>query len=167
MGWVEAQILATVVSGLLIAVGIAGIVVPVLPGTITIGISLLVWAIALQNTVGWVVFAIGMVFVAAGMLASLVLTGRRLKQRQVPNWSILVAVLTGVVGMFVIPVVGLFIGFAAGLLLSEYARRRHFGQAVGASWAALKAVGLGMLVELGCAFAAGAVWVVGVLVQFV
>ena len=84
------------------------LVVPVLPGTITIGISLLVWAIALQNTVGWVVFAIGMVFVAAGMLASLVLTGRRLKQRQVPNWSILVAVLTGVVGMFVIPVVGLF-----------------------------------------------------------
>ena len=116
---------------MLIAVGIVGIVVPVLPGTITIGISLLVWAIALQNTVGWVVFAIGMVFVAAGMLASLVLTGRRLKQRQVPNWSIMVAVLTGVVGMFVIPVVGLFIGFAAGLLLSEYTRRRHFGQAVG------------------------------------
>ncbi|MFT4470493.1 DUF456 domain-containing protein [Arthrobacter sulfonylureivorans] len=163
----EAQILATVVCGLLIAVGIAGIVVPVLPGTITIGISLLVWAIALQNMVGWVVFAIGMVFVAAGMLASLVLTGRRLKQRQVPNWSILVAVVAGVVGMFVIPVVGLFIGFAAGLLLSEFARRRHFGQAVEASWAALKAVGLGMLVELGCAFAAGAVWVIGVLVQFV
>lgn len=162
----EAQILATVFCGLLIAVGIAGIVVPVLPGTITIGISLLVWAIVLQNTLGWVVFAIGMVFVAAGMLASLVLTGRRLKQRQVPNWSILVGVLVGVVGMFVVPVVGLFVGFAAGLLLSEYARRRDFGQAVGASWAALKAVGLGMLVELGCAFAAGAVWVVGVLMHF-
>jgi uncharacterized protein YqgC (DUF456 family) len=163
---VEAQILATVFCGLLIAVGIAGIVVPVLPGTITIGISLLVWAIVLQSTLGWVVFAIGMVFVAAGMLASLVLTGRRLKQRQVPNWSILAGVLVGVVGMFVIPVVGLFIGFAAGLLLSEYARRRDFGQAVGASWAALKAVGLGMLVELGCAFAAGAVWVIGVLAHF-
>lgn len=162
----EAQILATVFCGLLIAVGIAGIVVPVLPGTITIGISLLVWAIVLQNTLGWVVFAIGMVFVAAGMLASLVLTGRRLKQRQVPNWSVLVGVLVGVVGMFVVPVVGLFVGFAAGLLLSEYARRRDFGQAVGASWAALKAVGLGMLVELGCAFAAGAVWVVGVLMHF-
>ena len=162
----EAQILATVFCGLLIAVGIAGIVVPVLPGTITIGISLLVWAIVLQNTLGWVVFAIGMVFVAAGMLASLILTGRRLKQRQVPNWSILAGVLVGVVGMFVIPVVGLFIGFAAGLLLSEYARRRDFGQAVGASWAALKAVGLGMLVELGCAFAAGAVWVIGVLAHF-
>lgn len=162
----EAQILATVFCGLLIAIGIAGIVVPVLPGTITIGISLLVWAIVLQSTLGWVVFAIGMVFVAAGMLASLVLTGRRLKQRQVPNWSILAGVLVGVVGMFVIPVVGLFIGFAAGLLLSEYARRRDFGQAVGASWAALKAVGLGMLVELGCAFAAGAVWVIGVLAHF-
>lgn len=162
----DTQLIATIVSGLLIAVGMAGVVVPVLPGSVTIAIALLVWALALQNTVGWVVFAVGMVFVAAGMLAGAVLTGRRLKERQIPNRSILVGIIAGIAGMFVIPVVGLFIGFAVGLLLSEFVRRRHFKDAVGASVAALKAMGLGVLAELGCAFGAGTVWSIGVVVHF-
>ncbi|NKX50357.1 DUF456 domain-containing protein, partial [Arthrobacter deserti] len=129
----DPQIAATLVCGLLIAVGMAGVVVPVLPGSVTIAIGLLVWALALQNTVGWVVFAVGMVFVAAGMLAGAVLTGRRLKERRIPYHSILAGVVVGIAGMFVIPVVGLFVGFAVGLLLSEFARRRNFKDAAGAS----------------------------------
>ena len=35
-----------------------------------------------------------------------------------------VGLVFGVVGMFIIPVVGLFVGFAAGLLLSELQRTR-------------------------------------------
>jgi len=162
----DPQLVATIVSGLLIAVGLTGVVVPVLPGSVTIAVALLVWALALQNTVGWVVFAVGMVFVAAGMLAGAVLTGRRLKERQIPNYSILVGIIAGIAGMFVIPVVGLFVGFAVGLLLSEFVRRRDFREAAGASVAALKAMGLGMLAELGCALAAGTVWSIGVVVQF-
>ncbi|MCG2621968.1 DUF456 domain-containing protein [Arthrobacter sp. I2-34] len=162
----DSQLIATIVSGLLIAVGLAGVVVPVLPGSVSIAIALLVWALALQNTVGWVVFAVGMVFVAAGMLASAVLTGRKLKERQVPNHSILVGVVVGIAGMFVIPVVGLFVGFAVGLLLSEFVRRRDFRDAAGASVAALKAMGLGVLAELGCAFAAGTVWSIGVVTYY-
>lgn len=94
----EAQIIVTLVCGLLIAVGVAGIIVPVLPGAITIGVSLLIWALVLQNTVGWVVFALGAVLVVAGMLASAVLTGKRLKGRQIPNRSIVVGVVVGLVG---------------------------------------------------------------------
>ena len=67
----------------------------------------------------------------------------------------------GVVGMFIIPVVGLFVGFAAGLLLSELHRTRDFGTAVASSWAALKATGLGMIVEFGLACLAGSTWVIG------
>jgi uncharacterized protein len=163
----DTQLIATIISGLLIAVGMAGVVVPVLPGSVTIAIALLVWALALQDTVGWVVFAVGMVFVAAGMLAGAVLTGRRLKERQIPNRSILVGIIAGIAGMFVIPVVGLFIGFAVGLLLSEFVRRRDFRDAASASVAALKAMGLGVLAELGCAFGAGTVWSIGVVVHFV
>jgi uncharacterized protein YqgC (DUF456 family) len=107
-----------------------------------------------------------MVFVAAGMLTGAVLTGKRLKERRIPNLSILVGVVAGIVGMFVIPVVGLFVGFAVGLLLSEFVRLRNFKDAAGASAAALKAMGLGMLAELGCAFGAGTVWSIGVIVHF-
>ncbi|NKX54683.1 DUF456 domain-containing protein [Arthrobacter mobilis] len=162
----EAQIAATIVCGLLIAIGTLGVVVPVLPGLVTVAAGLLVWALVLQNTVGWVVFAVGLVFVAAGMLAGAVLTGRRLKERRIPNYSILVGVAAGIVGMFLLPVVGLFVGFAAGLLLSEFVRRRDFRAAASASAVALKAMGLGILAELGCAFVVGSVWTVGVILHF-
>jgi uncharacterized protein len=162
----DSQIAATIICGLLIAVGMTGIIVPVLPGSVTIAIGLLVWALVLQSTLGWVVFAVGMVFVAAGMLAGAVLTGRRLKERKIPNRSILVGIIAGIAGFFVIPVVGLFVGFAVGLLLSEFVRRRDFRDAAGASIAALKAMGLGVLAELGCAFGAGTVWSIGVVVHF-
>ncbi|GLB69319.1 DUF456 domain-containing protein [Arthrobacter mangrovi] len=162
----EAQVITTVICGLLIAVGIAGIVVPVLPGSITIAASVLIWALVLQSTLGWVVFGLGAVLVAIGAGASAVLTGKRLKARRIPNHSIVVGIVAGLVGMFVIPVLGLFIGFAAGLLLSEYVRQRDFGLALASSGVALKAMGIGILVELGCAFAAGSIWTIGVLVHF-
>ena len=153
----------TVLCGLAILVGVAGTVIPVLPGSILIGLSLLAWALwGGAETTGWVVFAIGLVFVLAGMAASAVLTGRKLKQHSIPSRSVVVGLVLGVAGLFVIPVVGLFVGFAAGLLLSELQRTRAFGTAVASSWAALKATGLGMIAEFGLACLAASTWVVGV-----
>ena len=157
------ETVVTILCGLAILVGVAGTVIPVLPGSILIGLSLLAWAIwGGAGTTGWVVFAIGMVFVLAGMAASAVLTGRKLKQHSIPSRSVVAGLVLGVVGMFIIPVVGLFVGFAAGLLLSELHRTRAIGTAAASSWAALKATGLGMIVEFGLACLAGSTWVIGV-----
>ncbi|WP_312180271.1 DUF456 domain-containing protein [Arthrobacter sp.] len=162
----DTDLFITVVAGLLIAVGVAGIVVPVLPGSILILLSLLGWAIGVSSGAGWWSFAVGALFALTGMSASTVLTGRRLKQRQIPNRSVLIGLAAGIVGMFVIPVVGLIAGFAAGLLLSELVRQRSLSAAASSSWAALKATGLGLLVELALALAAGTTWVIGVWVHF-
>ncbi|MCU1533254.1 MAG: hypothetical protein JWO49_2825 [Arthrobacter sp.] len=157
------EIIVTILCGLAILVGVAGTVVPVLPGSILIGLSLLAWAIwGGAGTTGWVVFGIGLVFVLAGLVASAVLTGRKLKQHSIPNRSVVTGLVLGVVGMFIIPVVGLVVGFTAGLLLSEFHRTRVFRTAVGSSLAALKATGLGMIVEFGLACLAASTWVVGV-----
>ncbi|MFJ5862101.1 DUF456 domain-containing protein [Pseudarthrobacter sp. NPDC092439] len=159
----NSETVVTILCGLAILVGVAGTVIPVLPGSILIGAALLTWAIwGGAGTVGWVVLAVGMLFVAAGMAASAVLTGRKLKQHAIPGHSIVVGIVAGVVGMFIIPVAGLFIGFAAGLLLSEVARTRNLGTAATSSWAALKATGLGMLAEFGLACLAASTWVAGV-----
>lgn len=156
------ETVVTILCGLAILVGVAGTIIPVLPGSILIGASLLAWAIwGGAGTVGWVVFAIGVVFVAVGMAASAVLTGRKMKQHAIPGRSVVIGLVAGVVGMFVIPVVGLFVGFAAGLLLSELARTRDFRTATTTSWAALKATGLGILVEFGLACLAASTWVIG------
>ena len=156
------EIVVTLLCGLAIVVGVAGTIIPVLPGSILIGASLLAWALwGGAGATGWVVFGIGMMFVLAGMAASAVLTGRKLKEHSIPSRSVVVGLVLGVAGMFVIPVVGLFVGFAAGLLLSELQRTRVIGTAVASSWAALKATGLGMIVEFGLACLAASTWVIG------
>ncbi|WP_457973225.1 DUF456 domain-containing protein [Arthrobacter sp. D1-17] len=157
------ETVVTVLCGAAILVGVAGTVIPVLPGSFLIGLSLLAWAIwGGEGTTGWVVFGIGMVFVLAGMAASAVLAGRKLKQHRIPNRSVALGIVLGIAGMFVIPVVGLFVGFAAGLLLSEVQRTRNARTAMITSWAALKATGLGILVEFGLACLAASTWLVGV-----
>ena len=101
-----------------------------------------------------------------GWSASALLTGRMIKKRQIPRRSIFVAVLAGVIGMFVIPVAGLFVGFAAGLFVSECMRRRDFQSALRSSIEALKATGVGMLVEFAMLSLAVWVWMIGVIVHF-
>ncbi len=162
----DARIIWTIVCGLAIVVGATGVIVPVLPGSILIGISLLAWALVIGSPLGWVIFGIGAVFVAAGMSSSAVLTGRAMKKQSIPSRSIIIGLLVGVVGFFVIPVVGLLIGFALGLFLSELARQREVRPAVASSLAAMKATGLGMLAEFGFASLAAGTWGVGVLVHF-
>jgi uncharacterized protein YqgC (DUF456 family) len=162
----DLQIFMTVVCGALIAVGVAGVVVPVLPGSILIIVSLLAWALTVTSTEGWAVFSIGTVFAGAGLAAGLVLTGRTLRQRSIPGRSVTIGVLAGIVGMFVIPVVGLFVGFALGLFASEYVRQRDAGAALTSSLHALKATGLGILAELALACLAGTTWVIGVWIYF-
>ena len=69
----------------------------------------------------------------------------------------------GVVGFFVVPVVGLFLGFVLGVYLAE---RRRLGAA--GAWpstkASLRAVGLSILIELVAGVLAAGTWVVGVTV---
>lgn len=161
-----AEIIATVVAAVLIGIGCLGVVVPVLPGSITIVAGLLVWALAVQAVEGWVVLVLGSVLAVAGMAAGAVLTGTRLKRRQIPNRSLLFAAVGAVVGLFVIPVVGIIVGFFVGLLLTETARQRDLRAALDSSWVALKAAGLGIVVEFGCALAAATVFVLGALVLF-
>ena len=162
----DTQIIWTVVCGLAIMAGAVGIIVPVLPGSLLIGISLFVWALTMGSTLGWVVFGVGIAFVAAGMASSAVLTGRAMKRRSIPGRSVVVGLLLAIVGFFVIPVVGLLVGFALGLFLSEFARQKDARAAVSSSVAAIKATGLGILAEFGFASLAAGTWGLGVLVHF-
>jgi uncharacterized protein len=163
---VDTEVVVTILAGLLLAVAAIGTVYPVLPGSWLAIITLIVWAWIIGSTASWAAGLIGALLAAAGWSASTVLTGRKLRQQQIPKRSIAVAMAAAVVGMFAIPVIGLFVGFGVGLLLSEYARRRDFSAAVTSSVVTLKATGLGILVEFGMACLAASVWMIGVITHF-
>jgi len=149
--------------GLAILVGLVGIVIPVLPGTILIGLAVLAWAAFTGTPAAWLVFGVCALLLAAGATLTWIITTRHTRAAGVPQRSLVIAGLAGIVGFFVVPVVGLLIFFPLGLFLAEYLRLRDGAAARHSAWVGLRATGLGMLGELGLALAAAAVWLVAVL----
>lgn len=156
-------VLLAVIVALLALVGLCGIVVPALPGSPTVGVAALVWAIWGSSSWGWIAFGVAAVLLAIGMSASLLLTKRDLGRKEIPQWPILVGVACGIVGAFVLPALGLPIGFAIGLFCAELVRVKNLGGALATSGTAIKAIGIGMMVELACAMAATSVVATSVL----
>ena len=146
--------------GLAILVGLVGIVVPVLPGTVLILGAILVWAIEDGSGRAWSVFSVAAVILVAGAIVKYAVPGRRLKSNGVPNRTLMLGGLLGVVGFFVIPVIGLFIGFVLGVYLAEVQRVGR-ESAWPSTKHALLAVGISVLIELGTGLLAAVVWFVG------
>lgn len=150
-----------VVVGLVILVGLVGVIVPILPGVIAIFGAVLVWAIVEGGTTAWTVFAIATAFLVLSGVIKYTWPGRKMKDAGVSNRALFLGAVLGIVGFFVIPVVGLFVGFVLGVYLSELHRLRENQPAWQATVHALKGVGLSMLIELFGALLATGVWVVG------
>lgn len=146
---------------LVIAVGIVGVVVPLLPGSALVAAAVIVWAILESSATGWVVAAAATALVVAGAVVKYAVPSRRLQGAGVPTRTLWAGGALGIVGFFVVPVVGLPLGFLLGVYLAELARVGS-ARAWPATVHALKAVGLSMLIELAAALLAAAVWVVGV-----
>ena len=97
--------------GLAILVGLLGIIVPILPGGILILTAVLVWASVTGGATAWVVFAVVATFLVLGTVVKYAVPGKRLKDAGIPASTQWTGVGVGVAGFFVIPVVGLFVGF--------------------------------------------------------
>jgi uncharacterized protein YqgC (DUF456 family) len=133
---------------LLIVVGLVGIVVPVLPGTFLVLGGMFVFALTDGSATAWVLFALSVLVAVAGKSFQYLLPGRRMKERGVRTSTLVLAVLLGVVGFFVIPVVGAVVGFVLGIFLVELARGRDHSVAWTRTRHALLAVAQSVGIEL-------------------
>jgi hypothetical protein len=152
----------TLVAGGLIIAGMVGIVVPVLPGLFLSWAGVLVWALAERDGTAWTVLSVATVVLVVGSVIKYLVPGRRMRAAGVPWSSLGLGSLLGIVGFVVIPVLGLFIGFVAGVYLAERIRLDDNAQAWPSTVAALRAVGASMLIELLSALLIAATWAVGV-----
>ena len=124
-------------------VGFAG------PGVVTADVELLA---ALELA--------ALLVLAVGTVVKYAVPHRRIRDAGVPRSTLVAGAVLGVVGFFVVPVVGLFVGFVGGVYGAE-ALRLGPAQARPATWTALKAVGLSVLIELSAALFAASAWAVG------
>jgi uncharacterized protein YqgC (DUF456 family) len=158
------EIWGEVLVGVAILAGLIGIVVQVLPGAVLVLGGILVWAIMTGGTQAWVVFGVAAVAVAVAEVLQWILAGKHMRKAEVPMLTLAVGGIAGIIGFFVIPVIGLFLFFVAAIFLLEWARRKD----VRAAWAATKAAVQATLITIGVQLAgsliAAGAWVVGLLI---
>jgi uncharacterized protein len=147
-----------VVVGLAILVGLVGVVVPVLPGALLVWAAILVWALLTRTAVGWGVLAVATLCVAGVQVVKYVVPDRRLREAGVPRSSIVVGGLLALVGFFVIPVIGLFVGFIGGVYVAERRRLREHDAAWRATLLAARVAGLAVVIELVGTLIAALAW---------
>jgi uncharacterized protein YqgC (DUF456 family) len=153
-----------ILVALAIAVGLAGIFVPFLPGSLLVWAAIAVWAYLEHNTHAWIVLGVATAVLAAGILVKYLWPARRMRAADISGRTMAAGAVGAIVGFFVIPVAGLLVGFVLGVYLSELAQRRDQRRAWASTVHAVKGVALSVGVELGAALLAAAVWAVGVLV---
>ena len=152
----------SVLIGLVMVVGLVGVVVPVLPGTALVLAAGVAWA-ALVTDGGpgpWAVVAVMAVLFLAGLVLKYALPGRRLAGT-LPRSTLLLAGLGALVGLVLLPPLGLLIGGVAGTWLAETRRLGHGPEARRSTVRVLRAVGLGVLAELLAAVLMVSTWLVG------
>ena len=155
--------LATALASLMVVVGLLGIVVPVLPGLLLVLGGVFLWALGQGSALGWGVFAVSAVIAVVGYVLQYTLPGRRMRERGVGSSTMLLAMVLGIVGFFVIPVVGAVVGFVLGIFVVELGRSRDSGQAWTRTKHALVAVLHSMGIELAAGLAIAVLFVVGLL----
>jgi uncharacterized protein YqgC (DUF456 family) len=149
---------------LLIAVGLVGIVVPVLPGTFLVLAGMFVFALVTASPVGWVLLGLSVLVAAAGKALQYLLPGRRMKEKGVRTSTLVIAVLVGIAGFVVVPVVGGVLGFVLGIWLVELGRGRDRREAWRRTKSAVGAVLHSVGIELLAGLVVAALYGVGLLV---
>lgn len=157
------EFLAALLAGVVIVLGIIGTVVPLLPGSLLVGVGVVGYALIIQDPVAWVGAVLTLLVLGVGMVAKWLIPARTVAG-EVDALPLIVGGVAAVVGFFVIPVVGLPIGFVLGVLATELIRRRRWSEAWPATRQALKAAGLSMIIELAAVVIAGCVWLATILV---
>lgn len=148
--------------GLVMVVGLVGVVVPVLPGTALILVAGVAWA-ALVTDGGagpWAVVAVMAVLFLVGAVLKYALPGRRMSGH-LPRSTLLLAGAGALVGLVLLPPLGLLVGGVAGTWLGEARRLGPGPEARESTVRVLKAVGLGVLAELIAAVLMVGTWLLG------
>ena len=150
--------------GLVMAVGLIGTLLPLLPGLPIVWAAALVYGLAEGFAgAGAIAFTLITLIAVTGIVAGFVLPHRRLAAKGAPLSTVAAGLVLGIIGFFVIPVVGLVVGAVGGVLLAERSRTGDWATAWVTTKDLLVGFGIGVAVEFAAGLAMIACWVAWVL----
>jgi uncharacterized protein YqgC (DUF456 family) len=146
-----------VAVGLVMLLGLLGVLIPGIPGPLIVWAGVLWWAMTEQTGLAWVVLIGATVVLLLNQAVKWLLPTRDLRAAGAPYRTLFMAGATGIVGFFVIPVIGGPLGAIGGLYALERVRLGSHGDAWASTRTVMRAIGLSVLVELfACLLAVGA-----------
>jgi len=149
---IEIEQVARGIAIVMMAVGL--LVIPILPGLVIIWVSALGYGIAAGfGVLGWVMFALITILMLAGSILDNLLMGAQAHKEGAPWWVVLIALVSAIIGSFVIPIVGGILAALLVLFLIQWIRLKDArkaltsmkGMMVGWGWAAVFRVIIGLV----------------------
>jgi uncharacterized protein YqgC (DUF456 family) len=119
------------VTLIIMGVGLFGLAVPIFPGITVIWLAALGYGVVTGfNTLGWVLFAVITVLLILGVTIENVLMGTKARKEGAAWSSLVLGMLTGILGTIIFPPLGGIIAAPLVVLLLEYMRSRDIKKAV-------------------------------------
>jgi len=153
------SIVLWILAVLLVIVGVAGIVLPALPGVVLVfvGLVLAAWAEGFQ-VVGWGTISILAGLMVLALLSDVLATTLGVKRAGASRKALVGSLIGTIVGLF-FGFVGIIIGPFVGAAVGEYVERRDVAQAGRAGFGTWVGIILGTAVKLALAFSMIALFV--------
>mgnify|MGYP001827499732 FL=1 len=154
------DIIVTAIVAIVMVLGLAGTVLPILPGL------WLIWAAAIGyglvvdfGVVGWVAMALITALAGGATAAGLLLPQRQATDIGLRWWSQAIAAGCAVIGLFAIPIVGAPLGFIVGVVASVVVETRDLRAAVPAAWRIVRSMAIASGIQLAAGTGMIVIWV--------
>ncbi|MGW6461177.1 DUF456 domain-containing protein [Streptomyces sp. NPDC055078] len=134
--------------GLVMLLGLAGVIVPGIPGRWLVWAAVLWWSLHEQSGPAWVLLVASTALLLVDQVVVWLLPPRRLRGVGVTRQMAAFAGAGAVLGFCLLPVVGAIPGFIGGIYGTERHRLGGHGPAVASTRAVMRACGTSVLVEL-------------------
>lgn len=141
-------------------VGIVGTVLPILPGHLLIGSAIVVWGLVEHSWLSLGVTGAALAALILGSVLTYAIPGKQMSDAGIPASTLLIGSCAGLVGLFVVPFVGLPLFFIAAVYLTEFIRLKSHREATPATLQAMKAAVVSTLIGLTAAVVATSIWAV-------
>jgi uncharacterized protein YqgC (DUF456 family) len=153
--------IALIATLLVMLLGLVGIVLPLIPGTVLIFLAALGYALAEGfQAVGWPTLIVLGVLTAVATTADLWASSAGAKIGGASGWSVVAGLIGGLIGLIVFSLPGAILGAILGVLVVEIVRAKDWRQALkaGGGWAIGWALSTVLQLGIGLTMTAIFVW---------
>ncbi|MEV6418522.1 DUF456 domain-containing protein [Streptomyces sp. NPDC051662] len=152
-----------VLVGLVMLLGLFGVLVPGVPGQAIVWAAVLWWALTDTSRPAWAILIGASALLLLNQALRPLLPARRTRGTGAPRHTLLVGGVSGIVGFFVVPVLGGIAGYVGGIYGAERARLGSHRDGWASTRTVMRAAGCSILAELfACLLVVGA-WLVVVI----